>query len=104
MKSAVVVFPGSNCDRDIAVALEQVTGRVPAMVWHRDSELPAGTTRCAPRGTRMMNCWRTVIEPRCGGAGGRGAAWPTKVNSIHAAVPAMINGDAPSLRSIALGA
>ena len=43
MKSAVVVFPGSNCDRDIAVALEQVTGRVPAMVWHRDSELPAGT-------------------------------------------------------------
>jgi phosphoribosylformylglycinamidine synthase len=43
MKSAVIVFPGSNCDRDIAVALEQVTGRKPAMVWHRDSELPAGT-------------------------------------------------------------
>ncbi|HZB69821.1 MAG TPA: phosphoribosylformylglycinamidine synthase subunit PurQ [Sphingomicrobium sp.] len=43
MKSAVVVFPGSNCDRDIAVALEQVTGRAPAMVWHRDSELPDGT-------------------------------------------------------------
>ena len=43
MKSAVVVFPGSNCDRDIAVAIEQVTGRAPAMVWHRDSELPQGT-------------------------------------------------------------
>jgi phosphoribosylformylglycinamidine synthase len=43
MKSAVIVFPGSNCDRDIAVALEDVTGRKPAMVWHRDSELPAGT-------------------------------------------------------------
>ena len=43
MKSAVVVFPGSNCDRDIAVALEQVTGRAPARVWHRDSELPQGT-------------------------------------------------------------
>jgi len=43
MKSAVIVFPGSNCDRDIAVALEQVTGRAPAMVWHRDSELPEGT-------------------------------------------------------------
>ena len=43
MKSAVIVFPGSNCDRDIAVALEHVTGRKPAMVWHRDSELPAGT-------------------------------------------------------------
>jgi phosphoribosylformylglycinamidine synthase len=43
MKSAVIVFPGSNCDRDIAVALEDVTSRKPAMVWHRDSELPAGT-------------------------------------------------------------
>ena len=32
MNSAVVVFPGSNCDRDIAVAIEQVTGRAPAMV------------------------------------------------------------------------
>ena len=42
MKSAVIVFPGSNCDRDIAVALEQVTGAKPAMVWHRESELPAG--------------------------------------------------------------
>ena len=42
MKSAVIVFPGSNCDRDIAVALEQVTGAKPARVWHRESELPAG--------------------------------------------------------------
>ena len=42
MKSAVVVFPGSNCDRDMAVALEQVTGRAPAMVWHRETELPDG--------------------------------------------------------------
>jgi len=42
MKSAVLVFPGSNCDRDLAVAIEQVTGRAPAMVWHRESELPDG--------------------------------------------------------------
>ena len=42
MKSAVIVFPGSNCDRDLAVALEQVAGTKPAMVWHRESELPAG--------------------------------------------------------------
>jgi len=40
MKSAVIVFPGSNCDRDMAVALREVTGREPAMVWHRDTELP----------------------------------------------------------------
>lgn len=42
MKTAVIVFPGSNCDRDLAVALEQVTGRAPEMVWHKDSELPSG--------------------------------------------------------------
>jgi phosphoribosylformylglycinamidine synthase len=40
MRSAVIVFPGSNCDRDMAVALEQVTGRAPAMVWHRETALP----------------------------------------------------------------
>lgn len=40
MKPAVIVFPGSNCDRDVAVALERVTGRAPAMVWHGDSTLP----------------------------------------------------------------
>jgi phosphoribosylformylglycinamidine synthase len=40
VKSAVIVFPGSNCDRDMAVALEQVTGNRPTMVWHRESELP----------------------------------------------------------------
>ncbi|MDZ7627045.1 MAG: phosphoribosylformylglycinamidine synthase subunit PurQ [Parvularculaceae bacterium] len=40
MKSTVIVFPASNCDRDAAVALEQATGRKPAMVWHGDSDLP----------------------------------------------------------------
>lgn len=40
MKSAVVVFPASNCDRDAAVALEQITGQKPHMVWHGDSEVP----------------------------------------------------------------
>ncbi len=43
MKSAVLVFPGSNCDRDLAVALRQATGRTPAMVWHRETALPDGT-------------------------------------------------------------
>jgi len=40
MKSAVVVFPASNCDRDAATALEQLSGRKPHMVWHQDSEIP----------------------------------------------------------------
>jgi phosphoribosylformylglycinamidine synthase subunit PurQ / glutaminase len=42
VKSAVIVFPGSNCDRDLTVALEGVTGSRPAMIWHRETELPAG--------------------------------------------------------------
>lgn len=42
MKSAVVVFPGSNCDRDLAVAIEAITGTAPVMVWHRDAVLPDG--------------------------------------------------------------
>lgn len=42
MKSAVVVFPGSNCDRDLAVAIEAITGTAPVMVWHRDAVLPEG--------------------------------------------------------------
>jgi phosphoribosylformylglycinamidine synthase len=40
VKSAVIVFPASNCDRDAATALKQLTGQTPHMVWHRDSELP----------------------------------------------------------------
>jgi phosphoribosylformylglycinamidine synthase len=42
MKSAVIVFPGSNCDRDMAEALRIVSGRTPSMVWHRETELPGG--------------------------------------------------------------
>jgi phosphoribosylformylglycinamidine synthase I len=41
VKSAVIVFPGSNCDRDVAVTLEAVTGKKPAMVWHRETSVPA---------------------------------------------------------------
>jgi phosphoribosylformylglycinamidine synthase len=40
MKSAVIVFPAANCDRDAKVALTEMTGQTPAMVWHQDSTLP----------------------------------------------------------------
>ena len=42
MKSAVIVFPGSNCDRDAARALERITGKPASMVWHKDTTLPDG--------------------------------------------------------------
>ena len=43
MKSAVIVFPGSNCDRDAHDALLKTTGQAPAMVWHKDGSIPEGT-------------------------------------------------------------
>ena len=42
MKTAVIVFPGSNCDRDAAVALDSITGKPAHRVWHRETALPAG--------------------------------------------------------------
>ncbi|MES0827218.1 phosphoribosylformylglycinamidine synthase subunit PurQ [Ruegeria sp. SCP11] len=41
MRAAVIVFPGSNCDRDLAVAFEQAGFQVD-MVWHKDAALPEG--------------------------------------------------------------
>jgi phosphoribosylformylglycinamidine synthase subunit PurQ / glutaminase len=43
MKSAVVVFPGSNRERDVVRAISDVTGSKPQLVWHDDAELPSGT-------------------------------------------------------------
>jgi phosphoribosylformylglycinamidine synthase len=43
MKAAVLVFPGINRERDMARTLRLVSGRAPAMVWHAEPELPAGT-------------------------------------------------------------
>lgn len=40
MKTAVIVFPGSNCDRDVQVALRESTGTEPAMVWHGEADIP----------------------------------------------------------------
>src|ERR1700761_7811301 len=45
MKAAVIVFPGSNCDRDCAVGVERSTGAKVDMVWNSDSELPKGLDR-----------------------------------------------------------
>jgi phosphoribosylformylglycinamidine synthase subunit PurQ / glutaminase len=42
MKAAVIVFPGSNCDRDLAVAFRDITGRETQMIWHGETSLPDG--------------------------------------------------------------
>lgn len=43
MKAAIIVFPGTNRERDMKIALERASGRAPAMLFHRETELPAGT-------------------------------------------------------------
>ena len=43
MKAAIIVFPGSNREHDMARALRLVSGREPVLSWHADRELPSGT-------------------------------------------------------------
>ena len=50
MRAAVIVFPGSNCDRDVQVALAESIGAPPLMVWHGDSEMPAVDLIVVPGG------------------------------------------------------
>ncbi|HET7408599.1 MAG TPA: phosphoribosylformylglycinamidine synthase subunit PurQ [Paracoccaceae bacterium] len=59
MKSAVIVFPGSNCDRDMAAALERVAGSKPEMVWHGESTLPAVDLIALPGGFSYGDYLRT---------------------------------------------
>ena len=42
MRAAVIQFPGSNCDRDMAVAIRDITGADTSLIWHRESDLPSG--------------------------------------------------------------
>ena len=42
MKSAIVIFPGTNRERDVAIALRRATGHEPLILWHRETALPAG--------------------------------------------------------------
>lgn len=50
MRASVIVFPGSNCDRDVKVALEAVTGKPVNMVWHGDAGVPATDVIVLPGG------------------------------------------------------
>ena len=39
MRVSIIIFPGSNCDRDMMVAIERITGRRPALIWHKDTSI-----------------------------------------------------------------
>ena len=59
MKAAVIVFPGSNCDRDVKVAIEKVTGGKVALVWHADASVPASDLIVLPGGFAYGDYLRT---------------------------------------------
>jgi phosphoribosylformylglycinamidine synthase subunit PurQ / glutaminase len=50
MKAAVIIFPGSNRERDVCAALKRASGNEPALVWHGDSELPMADLIVLPGG------------------------------------------------------
>jgi len=50
MRTSVIVFPGSNCDRDVKVAIERITGHPVSMVWHGDYSVPASDLIVLPGG------------------------------------------------------
>lgn len=59
METAVIIFPGSNCDRDSAVAVALVTGKKPYMIWHTDTELPKVDLIILPGGFSYGDYLRT---------------------------------------------
>ena len=85
MKSAVIVFPGSNCDRDAHDALKRVTGQAPAMVWHQDTTLPDGLDFIMIPGGFSYGDYL-----RCGAMASRSAIMPAVI--AHAATGAPILG------------
>ncbi len=50
LRASVIVFPGSNCDRDVKTAIHRVTGFAPKMVWHGDASVPASDMIVLPGG------------------------------------------------------
>ena len=50
MKSHVIVFPGSNCDRDVAVAIKNISGSTPEMVWHKNTSIQESDLIVVPGG------------------------------------------------------
>ena len=50
MKSHVIVFPGSNCDRDVAVAIKNISGHQPQMIWHKETSINQSDLIIVPGG------------------------------------------------------
>jgi phosphoribosylformylglycinamidine synthase subunit PurQ / glutaminase len=83
LRASVIVFPGSNCDRDVKVALERTVGAKVSMVWHGDSSVPASDIIVVPGGFSYGDYLR------CGAMAAH--------SSIMRDVVAKVNGGTPVL-------
>lgn len=83
MRAAVVTFPGSNCDRDMRVAIEKVSGRAPLAVWHRESELPEVDFIALPGGFSYGDYLR------CGAIAARSEILPAVIRAARRGVPVL---------------
>jgi phosphoribosylformylglycinamidine synthase subunit PurQ / glutaminase len=88
MRASVIVFPGSNCDRDIKVALERTVGAKVTMVWHGETAVPASDIIVVPGGFSYGDYLR------CGAMAAHSAIMRDVVAKAHAGTPvlAICNG------------
>ncbi|WP_260923307.1 phosphoribosylformylglycinamidine synthase subunit PurQ [Novosphingobium sp. 9] len=82
--SAVITFPGSNCDRDMATALEKVSGTAPHRVWHGDAELPEGLDFIALPGGFSYGDYL-----RCGAIASRSPVMQAVIAAANRGVPVL---------------
>lgn len=83
-RGAVITFPGSNCDRDMAVALETVSGEKALRVWHADADLPAGLDFIAVPGGFSYGDYL-----RCGAIASRSPVMRAVVRAAERGVPVL---------------
>ncbi len=83
MRTSIIVFPGSNCDRDVKVAIERITGARPAMVWHGDSSVPESDLIVLPGGFSYGDYLR------CGAMAAHSAVMRDVVAKAKAGVPVL---------------
>ena len=64
MKSAIIVFPGSNREKDAEAALTEISGTPPVLVWHRDTELPKVDLVLVPAAFPTVTICAAAPSPR----------------------------------------
>ena len=81
MKSKVIVFPGSNCDRDVAVAIKNISGSDPEMIWHKETSLESSDLIVVPGGFSYGDYLR------CGAIASTSPIMNEVVKKAHEGVP-----------------